>query len=184
VLTFQAGQNLSLSQQTPGLQHIELELSWESADDPWTLDAGAFALTAQSRVRGDGDFIFYNQPMLPGGGLQLEPDGRRFSVRLAALPAAVEKIAIALTLDAGPGRSFAGLRTVRLELRNGETRKGIASFTLPTAGMTETAIVMGELYRRGGEWKFRAVGQGFAGGLAALARHFGVDVEFWRRCGR
>jgi stress response protein SCP2 len=176
VLTFQAGQNLSLSQQTPGLQHLELELSWEPADAPLTLDVGAFALTAQSRVRSDADFIFYNQSALPDGGLQLEPDGRRFTVRLSTLPIAVEKIAIALTLDAGSGPSFAALRWVRLELRNGENRNGIASFTLPTAGMTETAIVLGELYRRSGDWKFRAVGQGFAGGLAALAHHFGVEV--------
>ena len=176
MLTFQAGQNLSLSQQTPGLQHLELELSWEPADAPLTLDVGAFALTAQSRVRSDADFIFYNQSALPDGGLQLEPDGRRFTVRLSTLPIAVEKIAIALTLDAGSGPSFAALRWVRLELRNGENRNGIASFTLPTAGMTETAIVLGELYRRSGDWKFRAVGQGFAGGLAALAHHFGVEV--------
>ncbi|MCC9000873.1 MAG: TerD family protein, partial [Candidatus Contendobacter sp.] len=132
MLTFQAGQNLSLSQQTPGLQHLELELSWEPADGSWTLDASAFALTAQSRVRSDGDFIFYNQPALPDGSLQLEPDGRRFTVRLAALPIEVEKVAIALTLDAGGGLSFAALRWVRLELRNGENRIGIASFTLPT----------------------------------------------------
>lgn len=176
MLTFQAGQNVSLSQQSPGLQGVELELNWEPADGPWTLDASAFALTEQSRVRGDGDFVFYNQPALPDGGLTLEPEGRRFTVRFAALPEAIAKVAIALALDAAVGQSFAALRTVRLELRNGETRKGIASFTLSTVGMTETAIVMGELYRRGGEWKFRAVGQGFAGGLAALARHFGVEV--------
>jgi hypothetical protein len=65
---------------------------------------------------------------------------------------------------------------VRLELRDGDSQAGIASFTLDTAGMIETAIILGELYRRGSEWKFRALGQGFAGGLAALAHHFGVEV--------
>ncbi len=176
MLTCQAGQNLSLNQQSPGLQSIELELSWEPMDSPWTLDASAFALTAQGQVRSDDDFIFYNQAILLGEGLVLGVEGRCFTVRFAALPIEIEKIAIALTLDPEEGQSFSVLRTVRLELRNGENRIGIASFGLATAGMSETAIVLGELYRRGSEWKFRAVGQGFVGGLAALARHFGVEV--------
>ena len=69
MLTFQAGQNLSLNQQAPGIRIVEVELGGEPADSPWPLDAGAFALTAEGQVRGDEDFIFYNQPALTGGGL-------------------------------------------------------------------------------------------------------------------
>ena len=72
MLTFQAGQNFSLSQKTPGIQQVDLDLSWEPAEGSWMLDASAFALTDQGRVRGDGDFIFYNQPDLAGGGIRLE----------------------------------------------------------------------------------------------------------------
>jgi len=176
VLTFQAGQNFSLSQKQPGIQQVDLSLSWEPADSPRMLDASAFALTAQERVRDDGDFIFYNQPTLTGGGIQLQQEGRRFAVRLADLPADIAHVAIAVTLDAEGGQTFAAFRQVRLELHDGDSQTGIASFTLDTAGMAETAIILGELYRRGAEWKFRALGQGFAGGLAALANHFGVDV--------
>ncbi|HSA47593.1 MAG TPA: virulence factor SrfC family protein, partial [Candidatus Competibacteraceae bacterium] len=177
MLTFQAGQNFSLSQKTPGIQQVDLDLSWEPAEGPWMLDASAFALTAEGKVRNDGDFIFYNQPALADGGIDLEQEGRRFAVRLAELPADIIRIAIAVTLEAGNGETFAALRQVRLELRDGDSQTGIASFTLGTVGMTETAIIMGELYRRASEWKFRALGQGFAGGLAALAGNFGVDVS-------
>ena len=177
MLTFQAGQNLSLSQQNPGIQLVELTLSWEPADGPRTLDASAFALTDQGTVRGDGDFIFYNQPALAGNGVTLQGNGQQFAIRLADLPTAIARVAIVVTLDAEEGQSMAILRQVRLELRNGDSGTGIASFTLDTTGMIETAIILGELYRRRSEWKFRAVGQGFAGGLAALARHFGVDVS-------
>lgn len=177
MLTFQAGQNVSLSQKTPGIEQVDLDLSWEPAQGPWTLDASAFALTVDGQVRSDADFIFYNQPELAGGGIQLEQEGRRFAVRLAELPAAIARVAFTVTLDAPAGETFAALRQVRLELRDGDRRTGIASFTLDAAGLTETAIIMGELYRRGAEWKFRALGQGFAGGLAALASHFGVEVS-------
>ncbi|MCB1770094.1 MAG: TerD family protein, partial [Candidatus Competibacteraceae bacterium] len=173
----QAGQNLSLSQQNPGIQLVELSLSWAPDDGPWTLDASAFALTDEGKVRSDADFIFYNQPTLVDGGITLEGQGRQFAIRLADLPAAIARIAIAVTLDAAEDQSMSILRHVRLELRDGDSGTGIASFTLKTASMTEKAIILGELYRRRAEWKFRAVGQGFAGGLAALAQHFGVDVS-------
>jgi len=177
VLTFQAGQNFSLSQKTPGIQRVDLDLSWEPAEGSWTLDASAFALTAQGRVRSDGDFVFYNQPALADGGMVLEQEGRRFAITLANLPADIARVAIAVTLDAENGQTFAALRRVRLELRDGDNQTGIASFTLDTAGMTEAAMILGELYRHRSEWKFRAVGQGFTGGLAALASNFGVDVS-------
>jgi stress response protein SCP2 len=177
VLTFQAGQNLSLSQQNPGIQLVELNLSWAPDDGTWTLDPSAFALTDEGKVRSDADFIFYNQPALVDGGITLEDQGRQFAIHLSDLPPAITRVAIAVTLDAGEDQSMAILHHVRLELRDGESRTGIARFTLETAGMTEKAIILGELYRRRSEWKFRAVGQGFAGGLAALARHFGVEVS-------
>lgn len=177
MLTFQAGQNFSLSQQTPGIQQVDLDLSWEPTGGSWTLDASAFALTNQGRVRNDGDFIFYNQPTLMDGGIQLEQEGRRFAVRFADLPPDIARIAIAVTLDAENGQTCAVLHHMQLQLRDSNHRTAIASFTLDTTGMMETAIIMGELYRRGSEWKFRALGQGFAGGLAALAVYFGVDIS-------
>lgn len=177
-MDLQPGQNISISKQNPAPTAVELRLSWEPASTPLTVDSSAFALTAQGKVRDDGDFIFYNQPALVGGGLQRAGDGRAFTVNFTALPAAIERVVIALTLDQGQrrGQSFGQLRQVRAEVRDLARQAVLAVFPLSTPMMVETALIVGELYRRNGEWKFRAVGQGFVGGLGPLARQYGVDV--------
>ncbi|NJN47348.1 MAG: TerD family protein [Candidatus Competibacteraceae bacterium] len=146
---------------------------------PLELDSSAFALTGQGKVRGDEDFVFYNQPMLSGGGIQRSSDGRQFTIDFQSLPSAIEKIALTLTIHQGQrrGQSFSQLRQVTVELRDAQSKAGIATFPLATGGMAETALVVAELYRRNNEWKFRAVGQGFVGGLGPLASHFGVAID-------
>jgi tellurite resistance protein TerA len=177
-LDLQPGQNFSISKQSPAPTAVEILLSWEPTNTPLTLDSNAFALTAQGKVRGDEDFVFYNQPTLPGGGIQRAGDGRSFTVAFAPLPAAIERIVIALTIDQGRrrGQSFGQLTQVRAEIRDAQSKAPLATFPLATKMMAETALIIGELYQRNAEWKFRAVGQGFAGGLGPLARQYGVDV--------
>lgn len=177
-MDLQPGQNFSISKHSPSPVAVEIALNWEPANTPLTIDANAFALTASAKVRDDGDFIFYNQPTLIGGGIQRAGDGRLFTVRFAQLPAAIEKIAVALTIDQGQrrGQSFGQLNQVRADIRDAQTQAVLATFPLTTKMMAETALIVGELYRRNGEWKFRALGQGFVGGLAPLARQYGVDV--------
>ena len=177
-MDLQPGQNISISKQNPAPTAVELRLSWEPASTPLTIDSSAFALTAQGKVRDDGDFIFYNKFALSGGGLQRLGDGRAFTVNFTALPAAIERVVIALTLDQGQrrGQSFGQVRQVRAEVRDLARQAVLAVFPLSTPMMVETALIVGELYRRNGEWKFRAVGQGFVGGLGPLARQYGVDV--------
>jgi tellurite resistance protein TerA len=174
----QPGQNISITQQNAAVQSIELALAWEPAATTVEIDTSAFALTTQGRVRGDDDFIFYNQPMLPGGGIQRSPDGKLFQVNFAQLPVGIEKIALVLTIHQGRrrGHAFSQLSQVRVEVRDAQSKVPIATFPLATGKMPETAIIAAELYQRGGDWKFRAVGQGFVGGLAPLARGYGVDV--------
>ena len=178
-MDLQPGQNFSITNQNPTPAAVEIALSWEPASTPLTLDANAFALTAQGKVRGDEDFVFYNQPTLVGGGIQRVGDGRAFTVTFATLPAAIERIVIALTIDQGQrrGQSFGQLQAVRTELRDAGSKARLAVFPLATAMMAETALIIGEFYRRNAEWKFRAVGQGFVGGLGPLARQYGVDVS-------
>ncbi len=178
-MDLQPGQNFSISKHNPAPAAIDIALHWEPASTPLTIDAHAFALTAAGKVRDDGDFIFYNQLTLPGGGIERAGDGRRFTVRFAQLPAAIEKIAIALTIDQGRrrGQSFGQLGQVRAEISDAQSKAGLATFPLVTKMMAETALIVGELYRRNGEWKFRALGQGFVGGLGPLARQYGVDVD-------
>ena len=177
-MDLQPGQNFSITQQSPATTTIEITLDWQPANTPLTLDSSAFALTAQGKVRGDGDFIFYNQTTLSGGGIQRAGDGRSFTVNFSTLPAAIERIVIALTIDQGQrrGQSFGQLNQVRTEIRVAGHETPLAIFSLATKMMPETALIVGEMYRRGGEWKFRAVGQGFVGGLGPLAQQYGVDV--------
>lgn len=177
-MDLQPGQNFSITQQSPATTTIEITLDWQPANTPLTLDSSAFALTAQGKVRGDGDFIFYNQTTLSGGGIQRAGDGRSFTVNFSALPAAIERIVIALTIDQGQrrGQSFGQLNQVRAEICTASHETPLAIFSLATKMMPETALIVGEMYRRGGEWKFRAVGQGFVGGLGPLAQQYGVDV--------
>ncbi len=177
-MDLQPGQNFSISKHSPTPAAVEITLNWEPASTPLTIDANAFALTAAGKVRDDGDFIFYNQPTLSGGGIQRASDGRRFTVHFAELPAAIEQIVIALTIDQGRrrGQSFGQLSQVRAEISDAQSKASLAVFPLATKMMAETALIVGELYRRNGEWKFRALGQGFVGGLGPLARQYGVDV--------
>ena len=177
-MDLQPGQNFSITKHSPAPTSVEILLGWEPANTPLTLDSSAFALAAQGKVRGDDDFVFYNQPALPGGGIQRAGDGRAFTVTFARLPAAIERIVVALTVDQGQrrGQSFGQLSQVRAEIRDAQSKLPLATFPLATRMMPETALIVGELYQRNGEWKFRAVGQGFVGGLGPLARQYGVDV--------
>ncbi len=177
-MDLQPGQNLSITRHPAAPAVVEIELSWEPAAAPLTLDSSAFALTGQGKVRDDGDFVFYNQPTLAGGGIQRGGDGRTFTIHFAQLPAGLERIVIALTIDQGQqrGQSFGQLNQVRADLRDASNKTPLAAFPLATQRMPETALIVGEFYLRNGEWKFRAVGQGFVGGLGPLARQYGVDV--------
>jgi tellurite resistance protein TerA len=177
-MDLQPGQNISISKQSPAPAVVEIALSWEPATTPLTLDSSAFALNAQGKVRGDDDFIFYNQLALTGSGVQRASDGRSFTVAFAKLPAGIERIVIALTIDQGQrrGQSFGQLSQVRADLRDAASKKPLAAFPMATRMMAETALIVAEFYLRNGEWKFRAVGQGFVGGLGPLAQQYGVEV--------
>ncbi|MFG2097962.1 TerD family protein [Streptomyces sp. NPDC048612] len=142
---------------------------------PVRLDVSGLLLASDGKVRSDDDFVFYNQPAGPGvthsaaaGG------GDTITVDTAAVPEGIEKIVVTASLDT-PGATFAGTEPTGT-VRNADDGSVLASFTPPQLG-TETALVVVEIYRRGGAWKVRAVGQGYADGLAGIATDFGVSVE-------
>ncbi|MGD3104804.1 TerD family protein [Streptomyces sp. YGL11-2] len=143
---------------------------------PVRLDVSGLLLGADGTVRSDDDFVFYNQPAGPGvthtaaaGGA-----GDTITVDTAAVPAGVEKVVVTASLDA-PGATFAGTEPTGT-VRDADSGAVLATFTPPRLG-TETALVVMEIYRRGGGWKVRAVGQGYANGLAGIATDFGVRIE-------
>ncbi|MFJ2702372.1 TerD family protein [Streptomyces sp. NPDC087428] len=143
---------------------------------PVRLDVSGLLLTADGKVRSDDDFIFYNQPTGPGvtyrSGGGTAPDA--IVVDTAAVPPGIEKIVVTASPD-GAGQTFQGVEPTAT-VRNADDGSALATFTPPQLG-AETALVVIEVYRRGGAWKARAVGQGYADGLAGIATDFGVSVE-------
>src|SRR4051794_9551461 len=143
---------------------------------PVRLDVSALLLNAQGKVRSDADFVFYNAPA--GTGVIYRPAAASVpdsvTVEPAFVPDDVEKVVVTASLDQ-PGTTFAGSEPTAV-IRDADTGTTLASFTPPALG-SETALVIVELYRRGGEWKVRAVGQGYADGLAGIATDFGVVLE-------
>ena len=136
------------------------------------LDISAFGLTSAGKVRGDGDMCFYGQTSVLSGAVQLTATsaGRaEFAVDLARLDSAVEKVALTATIYENKA-TFDRVSTLAVAVTGGIEAQ------IQTRGMNETALILGEFYRRQGAWKFRCVAQGFAGGLEPLARHFGVDI--------
>ncbi len=143
---------------------------------PVRLDVSGLLLTPAGKVRSDGDFIFYNQPSGPGVGHRpgggAAPDA--IAVDTAAVPADIDRIVVTASPDAA-GQTFQGIEPTAT-LRDADTGAVLATFTPPQLG-AETALVVMEVYRRGGAWKARAVGQGYANGLAGIATDFGVTVD-------
>ncbi|MFE8949302.1 TerD family protein [Streptomyces sp. NPDC007856] len=162
---------------TPG-SNIPLPAARVTVDvaAPVRLDVSGLLLTADGKVRSDDDFIFYNQPAGPGvtyaSGGGAAPDA--ITVDTAAVPPDIDKIVVTASPDAA-GQTFQGIEPTAT-IRDADGGAVLATFTPPQLG-AETALVVVEIYRRGGVWKARAVGQGYANGLAGIATDFGVTVE-------
>lgn len=184
------GGNVSLSKEAPGLKKILIGLGWDTRSTDgagFDLDASVFLLSETGKVRSDADFIFYNNKTdaansvehmgdnLTGEG---EGDDESVKVVLDSVPADVAKLSVAVTIhDAETrGQNFGMVSNAFMRVLNAEGGAEIARYDLSEDASTETAMIFGEIYRNNGEWKFKAIGQGFAGGLAPLATNFGVSV--------
>ena len=189
-ISLNKGGNLSLSKTDPTLVRILIGLGWdERATDgaSFDLDASAFLLTASGKVRGDHDFIFYNQLKSQDGSVEHTGDNRSgqgdgddesLLVDLSKVSPEIEKIAITVTIhDAqSRGQNFGQIANAFIRVVNQDSGIEIVRFDLAEDYSTETAMVFGEVYRHNGEWKFSAVGQGYAGGLAAMCQQYGIQV--------
>lgn len=184
------GGNVSLSKEDPGLTKILIGLGWDTRSTDGTdfdLDASAFLLTASDKVRGDTDFIFYNLLKSADGSVEHTGDNRTgegdgddeaIKVDLSRVPAEIQKVSIAVTIHDAEARrqNFGMVANAFIRIVNDLTQREIVRYDLTEDASTETAMVFGEVYRHNSEWKFRAVGQGYQGGLAPLARNFGVNI--------
>ena len=189
-LSLQKGGNISLSKQDANLQRILVGLGWDprSTDgQQFDLDASAFLLGASGKVRGDHDFIFYNQLRSVDGSVehtgdnrdgQGEGDDEVIKINLTQVPAEVDRIAVSVTIDQAEQRrqNFGQVGGAFIRIVNEDNGQELTRYDLGEDFSTETAVIFGEVYRHGGEWKFRAVGQGYTGGLGPLARNYGVNV--------
>jgi tellurium resistance protein TerD len=189
-LSLSKGGNISLSKEAPGLTRVLVGLGWDTrATDggDFDLDASAFLLTATGKVRSDADFIFYNQLKSVDGSVAHTGDNRTgagdgddeaIEIDFAKVPAEVAKVAIAVTIHDADSRrlNFGMVSNAYVRVVNQANNQEVARYDLAEDASTETALIFAEVYRHNGEWKFKAVGQGFKGGLGPLARNFGVNV--------
>jgi tellurium resistance protein TerD len=189
-ISLNKGGKLSLSKEAPDLKKVLVGLGWDArATDgaDFDLDASAFLLDANGKVRSDADFIFYNQLKSPCGSVQHTGDNRTGAgegddeavmVDLTRVPADVQKITFTVTIHEADQRrqNFGQVGNAFIRLVNAETNIEVARYDLGEDASTETAMIFGELYRHGGEWRFGAVGQGYAGGLAAMCHQYGINI--------
>ncbi|MGW8359140.1 TerD family protein [Streptomyces wedmorensis] len=184
------GGNVSLTKEAPGLTAVLVGLGWDvrtTTGNDYDLDASALLLNDTGKVASDRHFVFYNNLTSPDGSVEHtgdnltgegDGDDEAIKVDLAAVPADITKITFPVSIhDAeNRGQSFGQVRNAFIRVVNQAGGAELARYDLSEDAATETAMIFGELYRHGTEWKFRAVGQGYASGLAGIAADFGVNV--------
>jgi tellurium resistance protein TerD len=170
-----SGQNMSLPQGAPLL----IRFAAQTIPSNYELDSCAFMLNQQGKVRSDADFIFFNQPVFCAGVMQKQVSGHQFIINPQLLPADITKVVFSLTIYDGFSKkqNFSALSSCRGEIINNSNNHKIAEFTLDTHDKTEIALIFFVLYQHNTQWKVRALGNGFNGGLEALTNYFGVDIS-------
>lgn len=189
-ISLQKGGNVNLSKEAPAMTKMVVGLGWDTRatdGEAFDLDASAFMLGASGKVRSDADFIFYNQAKSTEGSVEHGGDNRtgdgdgddeKIIVDLSKVPADIEKIAICVTIHDAEARrqNFGMVSSAYVRCINAGNEVEVAKYDLSEDASVETAMIFGEIYRHGGDWKFKAIGQGFQGGLGPLAKNFGVSV--------
>ncbi|PPF79653.1 chemical-damaging agent resistance protein C [Subtercola sp. Z020] len=189
-LSLSKGTNLSLTKTSPGLTIATVGLGWDprtTAGQQFDLDASAILVAADGRVRSSEDFIFYNQMSTPDGSVVHQGDNRtgegdgddeQIVIDLAAVAADVQRIVIAVSIHDADNRrqNFGQVRAAYCRVLDQDLEE-IVRYDLTEDAARETAMLFAEIYRHNGEWKFRAVGQGYEAGLAGIARDFGVPLD-------
>lgn len=182
------GGNISLTKEDPGIESLTVGLGWDvraTDGEDFDLDASCFMLTKDGKVRSGADFIFYNHPKSDCGSVISNGDNRTgegdgddetLTVELAKVPADIDRLAFTVSIYEFDKRrqNFGMVSNAFIRVVNRKTNREIARFDLSEDASTNSAIIFGEVYRHNNEWKFKAIGQGFDGGLMALMNHFGA----------
>ncbi len=185
------GQKVSLTKGNPGLSKIVVGLGWDTnkydGGFDFDLDAAAFLLGANGKVTSDADFVFYGNLKHASGAVEhmgdnLTGDGdgddEQIKVNLSAVPANIEKIGFTVTIYDAETRkqNFGQVSNAYIRIFDETSNAELIRYDLGEDFSVETAVVVGEMYRNNGEWKFNAIGSGFQGGLFALCKNYGVNV--------
>lgn len=189
-VSLQKGGNVSLTKADAGLKVVMTGLGWDQRvtdGSAFDLDASVFMVGENGKVLSDANFIFYGQKSSPCGSVEHQGDNRtgegagddeQVKIDLSKVPADVKKLVFAVTIHEAEQRkqNFGMVSNAYIRMSNNESQVELARFDLSEDASVETAMIFGELYLNNGEWKFKAVGQGFAGGLPALATAHGVNL--------
>lgn len=190
-LSLNKGGNISLSKTDPGLKKILIGLGWDeraTSGADFDLDASVFMVDASGKVRGDHDFIFYSQLQSPDGSVVHTGDNRTgegdgddeaIKVDLDKVPADIQKLVVTVTIHEAEknGLNFGMVSNAFIRVVNDETGAEVVRYDLGEDFAAETAVEFGEVYRHNGEWKFRAIGQGYNGGLMAMCQRYGINAS-------
>jgi tellurium resistance protein TerD len=184
------GGNVNLSKEAPGLNKIVIGLGWDSRSTDgaaFDLDASCFLVKTDGKVRGDTDFCFYNNKSVADGAVvhtgdnltgEGEGDDESVKVELSKVPAEIDKVVFSVTIHDAEARkqTFGQVSKAYIRIVNEGNGTEIARYDLSEDASVDTAMIFGEIYRNGADWKFKAVGQGFVGGLGKMAASFGVNI--------
>ena len=190
-ISLQKGQKVDLTKGNPSLKHVLVGLGWDvnkyDGGFDFDLDASAFLLGAKGQTRNTDAFIFYGNLKHPSGAVEHmgdnltgegEGDDEQIQVDLTKIPDSIDKIAFTVTIYEAEQRrqNFGQVSNAYIRIVDSDTNKELIRYDLGEDFSIETAIVVGEIYRHGGGWKFNAVGSGFQGGLAALCANYGIET--------
>ncbi|WOC12309.1 TerD family protein [Gordonia sp. MP11Mi] len=184
------GGNVSLSKEAPGLTSVTIGLGWDARSTTgadFDLDGSALILGADGKVLSDQHFVFYNNLRSPDGSVEHtgdnltgegDGDDESINVDLAAVPPNIQSIVFPVSIHEADarGQSFGQVRNAFIRVVNRANGSEVARYDLSEDASSETAMLFGELYRNNADWKFRAIGQGYASGLGGIARDYGVNV--------
>lgn len=190
-ISLKKGEKVDLTKGNPGLSKVIVGLGWDTnkydGGNAFDLDAAAFLLGESGKVSGDHDFIFYNNLTDKSGSIshlgdnltgEGDGDDEQVKIELSNVPASIQRIAFTVTIHDAEGRAqnFGQVSNAFIRVFKEENGEELIRYDLGEDFSVETALVVGELYRHGAEWKFSAIGSGFQGGLFALCKNFGVNV--------
>ena len=190
-ISLKKGQKVDLTKTNPGLKNILIGLGWDTnkydGGKDFDLDASVFLLGASGKVASDDDFVFYGNLKHKSGSVEHmgdnltgagEGDDEEIKIDLSQVPADVEKIDFTVTIYEAEERkqNFGQVENAFIRVVDATNNKELIRYDLGEDFSIETAVVIGELYRNKGEWKFNAIGSGFSGGLASLGKNYGVNV--------